>query len=217
MLFKDRIDAAEKLYKLLTSDPSIKQNKGSLVVVSLLRGAIVLGAYLSKKFSCLHLPLAAVKIPAPSNPELAIGALCFDVTYLDRGIIKLLHLSRFESSQQIKIARDKFDRYIARFNLNESLYKKIEGKTVILVDDGIATGASVKCAVLYLHTKKPKKLIVTAPVASSDFELAGIDGLYILHKDPAFVSVSRFYDVFPQIEDEEVKKYLSKKQVTRNK
>lgn len=208
MLFKDRTHAAEKLFKILMRDPFLKKNRSKVVVVSLLRGGVVLGAYLSKKLTGPHLPLAAVKIPAPGNAELAIGALCFDVTYLERQVLQLLNLSRAEISKQIQFTREKFIDYSSRFNLDESMYKQIRNKVAVLVDDGIATGASIKCAVLYLKTFNPYKLIVASPISSSDFELTGIDGLYILHKDSSFLSVSRFYEVFPQLGDEEVKKYL---------
>ncbi|MBI2005616.1 MAG: hypothetical protein HYS80_02535, partial [Candidatus Aenigmarchaeota archaeon] len=77
--FKDRSDAAEQLFELLIRrQPEMKGDDA--VVVSLLRGGVVLGDVLGKKLGSKHLGLVVTKIPAPFNPELAIGALCFDVT-----------------------------------------------------------------------------------------------------------------------------------------
>lgn len=207
MIFKDRQEAANKLYKIIKKDLSL-QKKG-LIVVSLLRGGVVLGAILAKKLSALHLPLAVTKIPAPYNEELAIGALCFEITYLDKNTVHLLSLNSGEIREQIKLAERKFIQYCSHFNLNERLYNKVKGKTVIVTDDGIATGATIKAALLFLRSKNPSKIILAVPVASSDTDLIGFDRPFILHRSPSFGAVSRFYRNFPQIEDEEVKKLLT--------
>ena len=77
-----------------------------------------------------------------------------------------------------------------------------------MTDDGIATGSTVKAAILYLKSKKPKSIILAVPVAPTDFSTVGIDKELILHKNFAFGAVSQFYERFPQVEDQEVKKIL---------
>ena len=79
-----------------------------------------------------------------------------------------------------------------------------------MVDDGIATGASMKAAALFCKNKKATEVILAVPVAPPDFETEGFDRVFILHKDPGFHAVSQYYDYFPQVEDSEVKKLLNR-------
>src|SRR3989304_603473 len=115
MIFKDRQDAGRKLLVRLFEDQEIKKNKRKVVVVSLLRGGIVIGDIIAKGLQVKHLPLVVSKIPAPHNPELALGALCFDVTYLEKSVVNSLGLSRGEIVDQIGIAKEKFNSYLKRF------------------------------------------------------------------------------------------------------
>lgn len=210
MIFKDRAEAGERLAGILKNDPYIKQpptrKKG--VVISLLRGGIVLGDIIAKKLAIDHLPLAVAKIASPSNPELALGALCFDITYLDPKIVSSLSLDKASIQKQIKLAQEKFASYQKRFFLNEKMYNRLIDCLVILVDDGIATGSSVRAALLFVKSKKPKKIFLASPVAPVDFEEKGFDKVFIIHKDPYLSSVSQFYQNFPQVEDKEVEKML---------
>ena len=209
MIFKDREEAGEKLSELLKKDRSFIRNKKNAVVVSLLRGGVVVGNIIAKKLKVKHLPLVVTKIPAPYNPELGIGALCFDVTYLENQTISPLSLNHFSIQSQIKIAKNKFDLYCKKFFINKKVYsRQIKNKIIILVDDGIATGSSIKTALLFLKTKKPKKIFLAVPVAPTDFNIKGFDKVFILHRDPYFSSVSQFYQSFPQVEDEGIKKII---------
>lgn len=198
------MDAAKKLLKKIPY-------KESLTVVSLLRGGVIIGDILAKKLHCPHLPLVVAKIPSPHNPELAIGAVCFDTAYLEKTIVDSLHLKKSEITDQIKTARKKFDSYCKTFGIKESIYQKIGGKNVILTDDGIATGSTVRTALLYLKSKSAAKIVLAAPVAPIDFSAKGFDEVVILYRDPDFHSVSQFYQNFPQIETEEVKQILNSK------
>lgn len=203
MIFKDRAEAGKKLAEILS-----KKNLKNLVVISLLRGGVVVGEEISRRLKINHLPLAVAKIPAPYQSELAIGALCFDFTYLESRIVISLNIDKPTIKKQVNIAKEKFRSYLERFNLKKSIYKKIKNKIVVLVDDGIATGSTVKAALLFVKSLKPRKIILVSPVAPTDFINPGFDQLIILHYDPSFSSVSQFYLDFPQVEDEEIKKIL---------
>jgi len=205
VIFKDRKEAGEKLAKVL-----LKKKLKSSVVISLLRGGIIVGQEVSKKLKIPHLPLAVAKIPAPSQSELAIGALCFDFTYLDPKLINSLNIDRETSKKQILIAKEKFRSYLKRFGLKKSNYR-LKNKVVILVDDGVATGSTVKAALLFVKSLKPHKIILATPIAPDDFENPGFDEVVIIHRDPSFSSVSQFYKEFPQIKDDEVGKIFSLK------
>jgi len=211
MIFKDRAQAGEKLAALLKKDYYFKRSItiNKLIVVSLLRGGIVVGNVVAKSFNAKHIPLVVTKIPAPGNFELAIGALCFETICLEGHIIKSLGLTKIEISNQIEIAREKFNSYLKRFNIKKSIFfKELKNKVVVLVDDGIATGATVKAACQFLKQYKPHKIILAVPVGPADFDSGGFDKVFILHKDPLLSAVSQFYESFPQIEDEEVKNIM---------
>lgn len=203
MLFKDRVDAGQKLGKLL------KKHAGrGPVVISLLRGGAVVGHEVAKVLKARHHPLPVAKISSPIQPELAIGALCFDEIFLDQSIIKPYEFDKTAIVKQIGAARKKFSSYLKRFSIKKSLYKNVENKTVVLVDDGIATGATMRAGALFLKTMSPKKIIAASPVGPADFDGSGFDKVVIYHRDPVLSAISRFYQNFPQVEDEEIKKLL---------
>lgn len=201
MIFKDRADAAIKLLAHIKS-------KKDLVVVSLLRGGVIIGDILSKGLDSPHLPLPVAKIPAPYNPELALGALCFDVVYLDPSIVNRFSLPKSDVTHQIGVAKQKFDSYCNRFNIQEDIYN-IVGKDVVLVDDGIATGSTVRAALLYLKAHKPHAVTLAAPVAPADFDPNGFDTFIVLHQTADFSSLSQFYQDFSQITDDEVREIMT--------
>jgi len=196
MLFQDRLDAGNQLADRLTG------YKNNSIVVSLLRGGVIIGDAIAKKLKIPHLFLAAVKISHPDQPELAIGALCFNKIYLDNQYVSFF--DKKTTNQQIKNAKIKFSSYLKRFNLKKTSFKTIKNKTVILVDDGIATGATVKAALMLLKSQGPKKIILAVPVAPVDFDDPGFDQIIILRRDQYFSAVSQFYQNFPQIEDGEI-------------
>ena len=87
----------------------------------------------------------------------------------------------------------------------------LKGRIIILTDDGIATGFTTKAAIGYIKSQKPKKLILAVPVAPSDLAnqlKKEVDELVCLNSTNLFSSISQFYESFPQVEDNEVKKYL---------
>ena len=209
MIFKDRAEAGRKLLLRLFEDREILKNTNSVVIVSLLRGGIIIGDIIAKGLEAKHLPLPVTKIPSPHNPELALGAVCFDVIYLEKSVVASLGLEKSEVASQIDIAREKFNSYVEKFRLKKSLYSKnLKNKIIILTDDGIATGSTVKVAILYLLSNHPKSIILTVPVAPTDFSSVGINKEIILHKKFAFGSVSQFYEDFPQVNNDEVGQIL---------
>jgi predicted phosphoribosyltransferase len=208
VIFKDRIDAGEKLATALEKFPETKK----AVVISLLRGGTILGAVISKELKIKHLPLVITKIPSPLNPELALGAYCFKTTYLAK-IINSLGVDNKIIRKQVSLAQKKFNDYLKRFNIKRADSEQMKNKTIIVVDDGIATGATVKAAILYLQKLNPKKIILAVPVAPIGFTLGSIkiDKIIILYQSPVFSAVSQFYESFPPVEDNEVVKLVDLK------
>jgi putative phosphoribosyl transferase len=152
------------------------------------------------------------KLGVPDQPELAMGAISSgDALYLNDDVIALAGIKRAEIDEAIANER----RELAR---REVLYReslpplRIQGRTVIVVDDGIATGASMRAALLALRSKQPAKIIVAVPVApvEAQMRLQGAADVFIplLTPDP-FYAVGQFYDRFDQTSDDEVRKLLA--------
>jgi putative phosphoribosyl transferase len=203
MIFKDRVEAGKKLGEMIK-----KKEFRKAVVVSLLRGGVVVGHEVAKILKTSHYPLPVAKISSPIQPELAIGALCFDEIFLDQNVIKSYDFNKADIVKQVSLARQKFSSYLKRFSIKKSLFRNLRNKTAILVDDGIATGATMRAGALFLKTESPKKIVVAAPVGPVDFDESGFDQVIIYHLDPVLSAISRFYRGFPQVEDDEIKRLL---------
>ncbi len=206
MDFKDRQDAAAKLLELIKKEENLN---GNLIIISLLRGGAIIGDYLSIELNAVHYPLVSVKVTAPYNPELAIGAICFEVTHMNTKIVNILNLSNSQISKQVKIAERKFISYCKRFNVEEKKFDNLKGKTVVITDDGVATGSTLITALEFVKSKNPNKIIVALPIAPRNFNIEGIDKEIIIYKDPLLSSISQYYRNFAQVKDEEIKQLKS--------
>jgi predicted phosphoribosyltransferase len=202
VIFKDRIDAGKKLANFLAQNDFFKKikDKKKIIVVSLLRGGVIVGVPIAEKFKTKNLPLPVAKIASPQNQELAIGAFCFSQIYWEKEILNLYFFPKEEIDKQLEKAKQKFFSYCQKFNINEKIFETLKHKTVILVDDGIATGATVCAAFYFLKTKKPQTIILASPVGPSDFKNPGFDKVFIYHKEKYFSAISQFYEDFSPVE-----------------
>ncbi|MBI3366690.1 hypothetical protein HY041_03625 [Candidatus Roizmanbacteria bacterium] len=199
MIFKDREGAGEELSVKLLQNKNLFKNRKNSIIISLLRGGVVVGRIIEKRLKIRHIPLAVAKISAPYNPELAIGAVCFEMIYLQKHIIRELHLQKEEINRQISLAQIKHKEYIQRYKLQNVQYEEeLNNKIVIIVDDGAATGATIRMALEFVVSKKAKKTILALPVSPRDFDASGFNQVIIFHQEQYFSSVSRFYENFPQ-------------------
>ena len=206
MLFKSREEAG----RLLAED--LKKYGKSCLVLAIPRGGVVVGAEISKTFLCPLEPIITRKLGAPGNPELAIGATTSKGgLVLDQELIESLGVSkgyiRSELSCQRKEARRREKVYLKEEPIN------VTGKTVILVDDGIATGATVEAAIEAVRERKPAKIVLAVPVApatAADRLKKRVDEFVCLATPTHFFAIGEFYSSFPQISDEEVIQILQK-------
>lgn len=207
MIFKDRHEAGLKLAAKLEKYRAQPQT----VVMGLARGGVVVAHAVAQ---VLHLPLDVIvirKVGAPDQEELAIGAVDEEGDgFLNQGIIHALNIRpeyvQKEVDRQKKIAGER-----------AALYRKgkkkidIDGKTVIVVDDGIATGASVRAALLGLKKKGAKKVVLAVPVAAADSLKSlskEVNETVCLYDPSDFMAVGQFYQKFNQTTEEEVIKLL---------
>ncbi len=217
MIFKDRVDAGNKLSELLLRDKFLQKHKDRVVIISLLRGGFIVGKQIAQAFGSLPrnpgafwlrgglIPLVVVKIVSPDNPELAIGALCGKTVYKNTILIDKLRVNAEQLKEQIIIAAQKQKEYLHTYKLNKIRYSlRIKNKIAILVDDGIATGASIYAAAKFISLKHPDKLILASPVAPRNFESLFFDRVCIFHVDPNLLAVSQYYEEFLQVKNKEI-------------
>lgn len=201
MLFQDRVDAGEKLAVLISDKLSEIDQKNTLVV-SLLRGGIIVGQAIAKKLGTLNIPLVVTKITSSFNQEYGIGALCQDVIYINREEVFPTNKKRQINKLQIINAKAKNLKYRRIFQTSEIKYKQLLiNKTIILVDDGVATDASIMAAHKFIKSCRPSKTILAVPTAPADFNTSVFDDYLIYYSNRNFSAVSQFYAYFPQMEE----------------
>lgn len=208
MIFKDRMEAGKKLAEAVDSY-KLQQP----LILALPRGGVAVGASLlknlQKEVNATLDVLLARKIGAPFNEELALGAIVESdppYVYLNKELIRVLKVEE-------KYLKEEQEKQWGIILIRKRLYREgkarisAQGKDIVLVDDGVATGATVRAALRCIQNEKPKTLIVAVPVAPADFveELSReIKDVICLHAPSDFQAVSQFYRYFPQVSDEEV-------------
>jgi predicted phosphoribosyltransferase len=200
--FVDRVDAGNRLASAL-KDFSGKNG----IVLAIPRGGVVVGYVIAK---ALGLPLDVIiprKIGAPDNPELAIGAVAEDGTaILDENLIRYLGVSRGYIKEESERQKKEIGRRLKMYRQNTP-YPSLKGLDVIVADDGIATGSTMKAALASVKNKGAKTVTVVVPVGppSTIKELEKqADRVVCLYTPEYFQAIGQFYNEFNQTTDEEV-------------
>ncbi|MFA5126833.1 MAG: phosphoribosyltransferase family protein [Patescibacteria group bacterium] len=203
MIFTNRQTAGRHLADKLKAC----QNDRQAIILGLPRGGVVVAAAVAKK---LALPLDIIvprKISAPQNPEFAIGAVTLaGEAFLDHGSIVAYGISDVYLEQSIAAAKQEAARRQKIYRANRPPLI-LKNKTAILVDDGIATGATMRASLLAVGPQKPKKIIVAVPVIARDTAQTIkklVDKLVYLEAPDYFGAVGNFYEEFEQTTDQEV-------------
>lgn len=206
-LFHDRIDAGQRLAEKLQS---YKNNPG-VIIFALPRGGVPVGYEIAR---ALQVPLDVFlvrKLGVPGQDELAMGAIAMGgETLFNQSIIENLHVSQHEIDECIQAETAELNRRNDKYRQGRPL-PDLNDKIVLLVDDGIATGATIRVAAHAIKLLQPKKLVVVAPVAAeATLELIAqeVDEVVCLFSPAEFYSISVWYRDFPQTSDEEVLRLL---------
>ena len=214
MIFLNRTDAGRRLAAELEGYRAQEP-----VVLALPRGGVVVAYAIARALDAPLDVLVARKIGAPGHSELAIGAVAPGATVLNERMVSYLDVSTGYLERAIAEETREIER-------RERLYRKgrpgldVAGKTVILVDDGLATGATASAAIDSLRRRRPPpaRLVFAAPVCAPETatELRRkVDALICLHTPPEFGAVSLWYEHFAQTTDAEVLELLERARLER--
>jgi len=207
-VFKNREEAGELLAQELTS----YRDDPQAILLALPRGGVVVAYQLSL---ALHLPLDVVitrKIGAPGNSEYALGAVSeTDAVYWNREALLSLSLSDRDLESAVRAQKKEVGRRVALYRQGRS-FPDLTDRTVILVDDGLATGATFFASVATARQGNPRRVIGALPVGPRTTVQEArslVDQLIVLRVPEPFYAVGNFYQDFAQIEDREVLQYLN--------
>ncbi len=211
MLFPNRHAAGKQLAEKLQKYKSLPD----VIVLAIPRGGLEVGYELAIS---LHVPLDIVvtkKIPAPNNEELAIGAVAYGkevVLYED--LVQMYHIEDDYINRHVDRLHELIEqRYADYHNTKKPTFPNLQGKVVILTDDGIATGYTMMAAIHFIQKQEPAELIVAVPVSAketADTIRSMVDELIVLHIPLSFMAVGQFYKDFPQVDDAQAKQYLKR-------
>ncbi len=202
-MIKDRVEAGQ-----LLGDKLIKCNLENPVVLAIPRGGVILGHEIAKKLGCKLDVVISKKITPPENPEYAIGAITHDGT-----LYKSDYLDNCSSDEnfadELTRKRQEVKRRLEEYRRTTEY--DLESKTIVLVDDGIATGSTVFAILNWLFKQRTKKVLLAIPIIPADtYEVVKdkVSDVVTLEIPTSFSSVGQFYSSFEQVSDDKVKEIL---------
>jgi putative phosphoribosyl transferase len=217
-IFQNRVDAGQKIAERLfglKQDLFGESGSQNIVILAIPRGGIIIGDIVASELAARLDVVVSRKIGAPNNPELAIGAVMPDGScFLNQEIVDMLNVSQeyidIQASTQIK----EIDRRLISYRGSKEYHNEFKDKIIVLVDDGIATGATILASAGWIKNKQRcKKLLIAVPVAPKSIlkslnQIA--DDVIVLYTPDDFMAVGAFYENFTQIEDDDVKEIMKR-------
>lgn len=210
-LYRDRIEAGRVLATKLTA----YANRPDVLVLALPRGGIPVAYEVAK---ALHVPLDIFlvrKLGVPGHEELAMGAIALGgIRVINKGVVETLHIpddvieAVTQKEQQVLEQRERLYR-------DDRALPDVRNRTILLIDDGLATGTTMRAAAHALRQRQPARLVVAVPVGAPQTceELRPeVDEIICTETPACFYGVGRWYEDFSQISDEEVYNLLARAQ-----
>lgn len=204
MKFRDRVDAGDMLADRLAKAGA---GRNDAVIVGIPRGGVILADIVAGRLMADFDVVIPRKMGAPDNDELAIGAVMEDGTYyINQYIVNALRITQdYIEAEKVRQAEE--------VRRRSSLYRKqgvpykVKGRNAILVDDGVATGATVMASARWLRRQEPASLTIAVPVAP--YQTVAMleqeaDSVVVIMAPRDFGSVGQFYETFDPVSDEQV-------------
>lgn len=209
MIFRNREEAGQRLASRLSK----YGNRDDVIVLGVPRGGIPVAFEVA---TALHLPLDIFvlrKLGVPGHEELAFGAVgSGGVRVLNPRVVQQLGISQLDIASVTSAEREELERRERLYRGNRPALD-VHGRTVILVDDGIATGASLMAATHALRKMKPTAIVLATPIAprtTCDRLRSEVDEVVCVEMPEPFYGVGQFYDDFSQVSDEDVNQLLER-------
>ncbi len=206
MIFRDRREAGERLAELL------EDLRGErCVVIAIPRGGVEVGYHVAWRLGCPLEITVPRKIGAPLEPELAVGAVAEDGTiYVEEGVARMVGVDydwiKREAERVLREVKRRIDLYREGRPL-----PSLKDYTAILVDDGIATGATMIASARFIRKLGPRRTVIAAPVAPPEVmeKLRGeADEIVVVDTPSPFYAIGQFYQDFTQLSDADVLRLL---------
>jgi predicted phosphoribosyltransferase len=203
-MFRDRVDAGKKLAEALDK----YRDRGALVL-AIPKGGIEIGSHIAQRLNAQLSIVVSRKLPYPEMPEAGFGAVAEDgsiyimqdaALWISNGVIERI----------VQEQREEIERRIKMLRMDEPL-PNIESKTVILVDDGIAMGSTMRVTIMLCKKRNAKKIVIAVPVAGESVARvieAMVDEAIVLEKPWNFRAVAQVYQNWYDVSDEEAIKIL---------
>jgi predicted phosphoribosyltransferase len=207
MRYRDRQDAGRQLADELAA----YANRSDVIVLALPRGGVPVGAAVADR---LHAPLdvwLVRKLGVPGYPELAMGAIAAGgIEVLNHDVLESLQIPQAQVAPVAARERIELERRAQAFRGDRAL-PDVRGRVVILVDDGLATGATMEAAILAVRTLAPSAIVVAVPVGAAETcdRLRRLADVLVCPQTPfAFHAVGQWYEDFSETTDDEVRRLL---------
>lgn len=207
MVFLDRADAGKQLARAL----SFLKGQEGVVILAIPRGGVPVAVEVARS---LGAPLDVVvvrKVGAPGDPELAVGAVTQDGEFIaDKDVLGLVEVSPVYIKAEAGRQAEEVKRRMAAYR-GAAPYPDLSGKTVVVVDDGIATGSTMEAAARSAVSRGAGKVVLAAPVAAPEAVARlsnAADRVVCVDTPEGFGAIGQFYDDFEQVDDETVRALL---------
>ena len=213
-ILKDRVEAGKRLAS------AVKSVGKDAIILGVPRGGVVVGFEVAQAL-CVPLDIIVTKkIGAPENPELAIGAVAEDGTYiLDEDILRQIYVPKEYIAEEVERQKQEIQRRLIRYR-GDVPYPTLKNREVVVIDDGVATGSTLKAALRLLRGKGAKTVVVAVPVGPLETirELRKLaDRVVVLFTPEPFYAIGQFYVDFSQTSDKEVIELLRRNRESRRK
>jgi len=200
-MFRDRVEAGERLAAAV-----VPRVEGPAVVLGIPRGGVIVAAPVA---TALRAPLDVApthKLGAPGNPELAIGAVAPGLRVVSEATVRVLHIDAAYLDAECARQERELSRRIARFR-GDRPPVELEDRTAVVVDDGVATGATAVAALRWVRSRGAASVLFAAPVGPAGIDLTlapECDRCVILESPEDMRAVGNWYLVFDQTTDDDV-------------
>lgn len=206
MKFRNRSDAGKRLVKELEAFQG-----RDVIVLAIPRGGIPVGYEIARAFRAPLDLVMAKKIGAPFNPELAIGAVTWNgAVMIDQAMVDRLQISRDYIREEARRIVEEMNRTMSELRQGLGSFPKLYGRTVFVVDDGIATGATMTAAVEVIRDQGASEVVIVTPVLPAELveSLKVVAPLVYLQAPEDFEAVGQYYEEFETMDEMQARQYL---------